>query len=484
MLKERHRIFVSLLVALDTLVALGAIAVALAAAAANRSGSVVIGEPPLDMWTVFPFIAALPVLLLCMVGANLYRPRRDSTFLSEFLDLLRAVVFAWVILTLTLLFIRRQILDRLLDQNVLELYLCFTLAMLTAHRFLFRALLRRMRTRGWNQRHVAIIGAGRLGQVALRTFMRNSWTGINGAYFISHHEERPSFGSNPPVCLGRPVLGGLTDLEDLLERHPVDGVIIALPQSRTHRLPNILSRLERFAVEVRIIPDISPKYMPMNLAVAELDGLAVLTVRQSPLVGYGALTKRIVDILLAALAMLFFGAPMAVIALLIRLESPGPVFFRQSRAGMGGRPFTIYKFRTMYLNVPVDDAAIPRGRHAWTHRDDPRITRVGRFLRKMSLDELPQLINVLKGDMSLVGPRPERVDLLHHFRDDTRGYMLRSNVKAGMTGWAQVNGLRGDTSLRKRLQYDLYYVRNWSLLFDLRILWLTLFRGFRHPNAH
>jgi lipopolysaccharide/colanic/teichoic acid biosynthesis glycosyltransferase len=161
----------------------------------------------------------------------------------------------------------------------------------------------------------------------------------------------------------------------------------------------------------------------------------------------------------------------------VRLTSPGPVIFKQRRVSLGGEEFNIYKFRTMFA---AEDEQTP----TWTQREDPRITPIGRWLRRTSLDELPQLLNVLRGEMSLVGPRPERPELIQRFRDDWRGYMLRQHVKAGITGWAQVNGLRGDTSLRKRLQLDLFYIRHWSIWFDIKILWLTLFRGFLHRNAH
>jgi lipopolysaccharide/colanic/teichoic acid biosynthesis glycosyltransferase len=177
---------------------------------------------------------------------------------------------------------------------------------------------------------------------------------------------------------------------------------------------------------------------------------------------------------------------MLLIGLLVRASGPGPVIFRQPRASLGGRTFNIYKFRTM-KHVDAEQQSIEdagKGVDAWTDTDDPRVTRIGRLLRRTSLDELPQFFNVLLGEMSLVGPRPERPELIARFREDWRGYMLRQHVKAGITGWAQVNGLRGKTSLRKRVQYDLFYIRNWSLLFDLRILWMTIFRGFVGPNAH
>ena len=277
--------------------------------------------------------------------------------------------------------------------------------------------------------------------------------------------------------MGRDVLGTLSHLEQTLERHKVDVVYVALPNRLAADVPKVLYRLERFPVEVRIIPDVNPRYVPQNMVVGELDGMPVLSYRESPMAGFPGFMKRCMDVLGALLGIVVFLPLMVVVALLIRLTSPGPVIFRQKRVGLGGREFNIYKFRTMRWSRESTPAS-------WTRPGDKRITPLGRFLRRTSLDELPQLLNVLKGDMALVGPRPERPELIHRFKEDWRGYMVRVNVKAGMTGWAQVNGLRGDTSLRKRLQYDLFYVRHWSLWLDLRILWLTIFRGFVHRNAH
>jgi exopolysaccharide biosynthesis polyprenyl glycosylphosphotransferase len=216
----------------------------------------------------------------------------------------------------------------------------------------------------------------------------------------------------------------------------------------------------------------------MAMTVSELEGMPILSVRESPMNGVAGIAKRGLDVAGAVAGILIFGLPMIGIAMAIKFTSPGPVVFRQRRVSVGGEEFEILKFRTMQH---VQDENTPA---TWTARGDARVTKIGSFLRRTSLDELPQLFNVFLGQMSLVGPRPERPELIARFKDDWRGYVLRQHVKAGMTGWAQVNGLRGDTSLRKRLQLDLFYIRNWSLGFDIKILWLTLFRGFAHPNAH
>ncbi len=474
MLKERHQVFVSLLSGIDTVV-LGA-GFVVAHLLARR----MVSNTPVDWFTRQSLLAmavGVPIMLACMAIFGLYRPRRDRSFDSELLDIGKAVIVGWGLTILAWnIFLPTYAGANTATLEIISLPVCLMVC-LTIHRYAFRLVLRTFREHGWNRRHMAIIGTGRLGQIACHTFQRNSWTGINCAYFISHHDT-----TRRETCLDHPVRGGLDDLEAVLQQRPVDGVIIALPQSRSYLLPSVLMKLSRYPVEVRIIPDVSPRYMPINLAISELEGMPVLSVRQSPLTGYGAMVKRLVDLGVGFAAMIIFAPLMLLIAALVKLEDGGPVFFRQSRASMGGRPFGMYKFRTMA--GAVEDGPNGRGVEEWTRRDDRRITRIGAWLRHFSLDELPQLFNVIRGDMSLVGPRPERLDLLEHFREDWRGYMLRQNVKAGMTGWAQVNGLRGDTSLRKRLQYDLYYIRNWSVLFDLRILWLTLLHGFRHPNAH
>lgn len=488
MLKQQHQLFASLLVVMD------AMTVTAACYAAWLFRLSTLNQPlpalPSDWETTVRgslVLFAAPVVLGTLWFFGLYRPRRDKSLWSEYGAILKSTVVA-LPATVVLLWLLRVGIIAAAETSVAEgglvgdtpdpgrvqlLALAVMLpAMLCMQRTLFRWGLRYLRSRGFNLRHVAVIGIGRLGQVACNTISRNSWTGLNVAYFISAAER-----SDRQTCLGRPIRGGLADLERTLERHPVDAVYLAVPSSRAHRLPELLKRLERFAVEVRVIPDMLPRYLPQSMAVGELDGMPVLSYRECPTRGLGGLSKRGLDIIGSFLGLLLFSPLMALCAAAVALTSPGPVIFKQRRVSIAGETFKIYKFRTMY-HVEDEQSA------KWTSRHDPRVTPVGRFLRRTSLDELPQLLNVLKGQMSLVGPRPERPELIERFREDWRGYMIRQHVKAGMTGWAQVNGLRGDTSLRRRLRYDLHYIRHWSLAFDLKILWLTLFRGFLHNNAH
>ncbi|MDX2132773.1 MAG: undecaprenyl-phosphate glucose phosphotransferase [Planctomycetota bacterium] len=444
-------------------------------------------------WIREPLLVPLvPLTLLSLWVFGLYRPRRDQALWEEQRQLLKATIGALVGLVVVIWLIGGQEISR--DGQIVRLGLglggasmsvdagrvqlgalgVIGTTMVCATRLIFRVSLRQLRKRGWNLRHVCIIGTGRLARICCRTLDRNSWTGIHVAYFISHQEHVPA----GTILLGRPVRGGLADLESILDAECPDAVYLALPSTRASFRPQLLRRLEKFCVSVRVVPDVHPRYMAHGMTLSELDGMPVLSVRENPLMGLGGAGKRVLDIAGALVGLVLFAPLLAGIALAVRASGPGPVIFRQRRVSLGGEEFRILKFRTMR------HAADEQGPARWTSRNDPRVTRIGRFLRRTSLDELPQLFNVLAGDMSLVGPRPERPELIARFREDWRGYMLRQHVKAGMTGWAQVNGLRGDTSLKKRLQHDLFYVRHWSLGFDVKILWLTILRGFAHPNAH
>lgn len=500
MVKQRHQLFAFLLCVSD------AVVVALACVAAWLVRHALVGLWWPRSWENYfkePLIPlTVPLALLSMRFFGLYRPRRDRSMWHEQAQIVKASLAAVAVLVVVMWAMdsdfvsggkglgRVDIAGAFVEVERIQLacLAVFLPLLVGAHRAIFRLALRRIRSRGRNLRHVAIIGVGRLGQIAGRTLSRNAWTGLHVAYFISHERKDAR-----PTCLSRPVHGGLDDLERTLETHHVDAIYLALPNARAAETPEILARLERFALDVRLIPDVPPRYLPQSMTLSELDGMPILSCRECPLYGLGGFSKRLVDIAGSIAALVLFSPLMLLIALAVRLSGPGPVIFKQRRVSLGGETFKIYKFRTMYhvederrelaeqqAAAAGESPAIP----GWTARNDGRVTPVGRWLRKTSLDEIPQFLNVLKGQMSLVGPRPERPELIERFRDDWRGYMLRQHVKAGITGWAQVRGLRGDTDLRKRLQHDLFYIRHWSLWFDAKILWLTLFRGFLHRNAH
>ena len=275
---------------------------------------------------------------------------------------------------------------------------------------------------------------------------------------------------------GLPVLGAVADLPRLVQEHGAEIIYIALERREWQAEAEALTLLSDSTVAIRLVPDLTQAFR-LNPSVEDFDGMPVVLVTESPEQGWNAVVKRTFDLACSGLGLLVVSPVLAVIALAVKLDSPGPVFYAQERVGMNGRRFRMYKFRSMRVDADTHGPG-------WTVKDDPRRTALGSTLRRLSLDELPQLWNVFVGDMSLVGPRPEQPHFVEEFRGSIPRYMLRHHVKAGMTGWAQVNGLRGDTPLEDRIRFDLYYVQNWSLWFDLRILFLTVARVFKDASAY
>ena len=272
-------------------------------------------------------------------------------------------------------------------------------------------------------------------------------------------------------------LGSVGEAETVVKAHDIDHVFVALPHASSEAMMSLLDRLTRSCVSIHVVPDLL-QFMVLRSRVEDLDGLPTINLSETPLEGWSRFVKRAFDLLLAAAALLVFSPVMLMVAIAIWLEDRGPVLYRQIRMGLDGKPFAMVKFRSMRVGAESETGAV------WAEKDDPRRTRVGGFIRAWSLDELPQLWNVLVGDMSVIGPRPERPEFVEQFRAEFPHYMLRHKVRAGMTGWAQVHGWRGSTSLAKRIEYDLYYIENWSLALDLKILWLTIRYGLRHRNAY
>ncbi len=420
-----------------------------------------------------PFTSFLPAMGLCLVLTllmfsrfDLYKIKRTRSSLNEAINIAKASLLAWGLTYVITNYMQRTPISRLMMGGVLVCWLAAALSM----RVTARAILRHLRRKGLNLRHAAIVGTGRLAQRLYHTLERNTWTGIETAFFISD-------GGRRTQLFGREVVGPVSDTVELLRKRPVDIVFVALSGQRRDKLESVLSDLVTLPVDVRVLPDLLSFHF-LGSDVSQLEDLPIIGLTSSPQEGWNRSLKRALDIVLSLVGIVLCALPMTVIAAAIKLTSRGPVLYRQQRASLGDQPFMMLKFRTMCQDAEADTGAV------WAHPDDERVTRVGRWLRRTSLDELPQLFNILKGDMSLVGPRPERPELIERFRRQVPGYMLRSHVKAGLTGWAQVHGLRGRTSLRKRVQYDLHYIANWSFGLDLRILVMTLFRGFIDPNAY
>jgi putative colanic acid biosynthesis UDP-glucose lipid carrier transferase len=412
-------------------------------------------------------MGALTVILFPILG--LYGPRRGVTAFDEIRRIVRAVVML-ALFWAAFAFLSKTGAD---FSRVWSAY-WFTLT-LAGHLLLrggVRLFLRQLRRRGYNQRHVVIVGAGRLGTTIAERLQAAPWAGfaIRGFY-------DDKAGLQGKEIAGVRVLGPIDRMLADLDAQGVDQVWIALPLRAEGRIRELITGLQQHSIQVRFVPDIY-NFNLLHHSVTEIEGLPVINLTDSPLEGAGLIAKNVEDFVIALLLVAISAPALAVIALGVKLSSPGPVLYRQERVTWNGNRFSMLKFRSMPINVEGDGGPV------WSRAGERRATGFGRFLRRFSLDELPQLFNVLQGKMSIVGPRPERPEFVQRFKRDIPGYMQKHLVKAGITGWAQVNDLRGDTSLEQRIQYDLYYIENWSVWFDLRIIGLTLLHIARSKNAY
>ncbi|MEK6758982.1 MAG: undecaprenyl-phosphate glucose phosphotransferase [Deltaproteobacteria bacterium] len=401
-------------------------------------------------------------------GFGLYRPKRVGSHLAEVFEIAKACVVSVLILISLTFFFRSFEFSRL----VFALFTVVNIVFLSLGRIGFREVLRFLRKKGYNLRYAVIAGTGEPARALIERLERHPEVGIKlrGVF---------SAGSSAHVSeiSGVGVVGAIDEMRPFIEKNRVDIVFIALSWEEHSKMAEVLRAIGDETVEIKLIPDIY-EFTTLCGGVEEFDGMPILNLQNSPLYGWNLLLKRAADVIISTIAIAMLAPVMLFVAIIIKLASPGPVLYRQVRMGIGGDTFEILKFRSMRVDAEKDTGAI------WAKQDDSRRTRLGTFLRKTSIDELPQLFNVLKGDMSLVGPRPERPVFIQEFRKNIPKYMLRHTMKAGITGWAQVNGWRGNTDLKKRIEHDIYYIENWSLMFDLKILWLTIWKGFINRNAY
>jgi Undecaprenyl-phosphate glucose phosphotransferase len=415
------------------------------------------------------YLASLPMIVILAVVAyrvaGMYEVHRLRRFREELVAVAKGVGLMALAVMATSFARQHHYESRL----AMVLFVGGTLFAVVAARRASWVALRRLRARGVNQSHALIVGTGRLARRTVRTLRAISWSGIQPVGYVEDEAHR-----GPSVDL--PVVGNIAELPELVERHHIEHVFIALPLNRYADARRVFAALAQTVVDVQLIADL-PTMAGMTFHTTHLHGMTVVGLRESPHHGLNVVVKRVMDIILSSIALVLFAPLMLLIALLIKLTSPGPIFYRQERCGLNGRPFLMLKFRTMRVDA---EAAGPQ----MTAANDPRRTWFGSFLRATNLDELPQLFNVLWGDMSLVGPRPERPVFVRKFAKTIPGYMARHAVKAGMTGWAQVNGWRGNSSLRRRVQFDLYYITHWNPLFDIRIMFLTIWRMLFQKQKH
>jgi exopolysaccharide biosynthesis polyprenyl glycosylphosphotransferase len=428
------------------------------------------------------YLELIPVILVIWPAAfyfhGLYQIRRGRSRVDEVLTVVVAILLAAILLSSFSAFYRPPLPEGgvfTYSRWFIGVFVALDVLLVAVTRLSIRAALHWRQLRGHNQQRILVLGAGVLGKEIAKKLQDHRELGLQVVGFLDDDAGKAGASFH-----GVPVLGTIEDVETVLAQQRVDQVYLALPLEAHKKMLRALQRVERECVEVRLVPDIL-QYATLKATLEDLDGTPVINLSQVPLQGWSSLVKQGMDVALslAGLMLLTFVVPvLPLVALLIWLEDRGPILYRQERMGLDGKRFMIWKFRSMRVDAEGTTGPV------WAIRDDDRRTRVGEWLRRWSLDELPQLWNVLRGEMSLVGPRPERPTFVQEFKHKVPQYMLRHRVKAGITGWAQVHGWRGNTSIRKRIQYDLYYIENWSLKLDLKILWMTLRQGLRHHNAY
>jgi exopolysaccharide biosynthesis polyprenyl glycosylphosphotransferase len=417
-------------------------------------------------YRLFPLIAILWPIVYYFYG--LYSVRRHRSRIEEGFAVLVATGLATLLLTGLATFYRGFSYSRL----VLLLFFAADVLFVFAGRTAIRRYLEEAWRHGFGVRQVLVVGAGRLGRAVIDKLAEHPEAGLRAVAML---DDDPGRVGQP--YRGVPVVGATSEAAAAVEALRVDTVFLALPLDAHRTMLAVLKDVGRTVADVRVVPDLL-QHITFRAGVEDLDGLPVVHLTQVPLSGWMSLVKRTVDLAVSSASLVALSPVFAAIALAIRREDSGPTFYRQRRMGLDGRPFDILKFRSMVPGAEDDSGP------TWASPEDPRRTRVGRHLRRWSLDELPQLVNVLRGEMSLVGPRPERPEFVREFKEEFPQYMLRHRVRAGMTGWAQVHGWRGNTSLTKRIEYDLYYIENWTLSLDVKILWMTFRHGLSHHNAY
>jgi exopolysaccharide biosynthesis polyprenyl glycosylphosphotransferase len=420
-----------------------------------------------DYWGML-LIHVVTVILVFFLFYRLYHRQRATSHIDEFYTIFGAASVGTIVAIAFISLVFKNGLDY---PRLMMVYTwVLTILLVSWGRILHARFQWSLQARGYNEARLLIVGAGEVGRMILQKIRQSPGLGYNVVGFVEDRDP-------PSTVLGVDWLGKADDLSRLIEAHQVDEVIIAMPEASHQEILSIIARCEREKVSIKVFPDVF-QIMASEVSIGDLNGLPLLTVRDIALRGWRLALKRTVDILGSAISLIFLSPIMMLVAILIKLDSPGPVFYAQERMGLDAKSFMMLKFRSMRPDAESQTGPV------WAAENDPRRTRIGAFMRRFSIDELPQVINVLLGNMSLVGPRPERPVFVQQFKKSIPRYMERHKEKAGMTGWAQVNGLRGDTSVIERTKYDLWYIENWSLLLDFKILLRTLINIFFEKHAY
>ena len=427
------------------------------------------GKGVLPMETYFTALYFIvPGYLLLYWMANLYRSKRFSSPWKEAVDVIRANIFGLVLFFVVLYIVNEPNFSR----SMIFVFFGINIFIMLLVRKILRVALRSIRKRGYNIKHILLVGYSRATEAYIDRLLANPEWGYMVCGILDD--------KIPAGTLYRDikVLGGIGNLQYILPENKMDEIGITLSLADYDKLEELVNLCEKYGVHTKFIPDYN-SVIPSNPYTEDLQGLPVINIRRVPLTNtFNLMVKRIVDIFGSLVAIVIFSPIMLISAIAIKAGDGGEVIFKQTRVGLHNKEFEMYKFRTMRKQTEEDEAK------GWTKKDDERVTKFGKFLRRTSLDEVPQFFNILKGDMSLVGPRPERPQWVEKFKEEIPRYMIKHQVRPGLTGWAQVNGYRGDTSIYKRIEYDIYYIENWSFTFDIKIMFLTIFKGFINKNAY
>ena len=420
-----------------------------------------------DYLTLLP--AVIPIYAFLYYVCDVYAPKRTVRRRFEIFGIVKANTIGIVALIIVLYMIIREI---NFSRSVMGFFYVFNVFLTSCFRLGLRRGLRTIRSKGYNLKHILLVGYSRAAEEYIDRLLDNPQWGYVACGILDDHIPAGT------TYKGVKVLGRLGNLEIILPENKLDEIAISLSLKDYDHLEGIVAICEKSGVHTKFIPDYN-SLIPSKPYTEDLMGLPVINIRYVPLTNTGnIIIKRIMDVAGALVGIVVTSPIMLLAALLVKFTSPGPVIYRQERVGLHYKAFYMYKFRSMERQAPSEE------RKAWTVRNDPRVTPIGKILRRTSVDELPQLFNILKGDMSLVGPRPERPLFVEKFKEEIPRYMVKHQVRPGLTGWAQVNGLRGDTSIRKRIEYDIYYIENWTVWFDLKIILMTFFTGFINKNAY
>ncbi len=423
----------------------------------------------LPMGTYFNMLFLIvPGYLLLYYNFNLYTPKRATVHKYEILNIFQANTVGMILLMAGWYLVSQIHFSR----GMMAYFYVINIVLMGIERSLIRSLLQYFRDKGYNLKYILLVGYSRAAEEYIRRINDNPQWGYVVRGILDDSVPRGT------LYQGVKVLGEIENLLYILPQSSLDEIAITLPLKDYNNLEHIVDICEKSGVHTKFIPDYNSMF-PSRPYTEDLMGLPVINIRYVPLTNtLNWIAKRAVDVVVALVGLVISSPVMLLAAIAVRCTSRGPVIFRQERIGLHNKPFKMYKFRTMEVQKP---SAEQKG---WTTKDDPRVTKVGKFLRRTSIDELPQLFNIIKGDMSVVGPRPERPQFVEKFKEEIPRYMVKHQVRPGLTGWAQINGYRGDTSIKRRIEYDIFYIENWTMSFDIKIMILTIFKGFINKNAY